>query len=146
MPLNKRKHIRTPILLGALPPAKMTFFKPFYHGPFEVEIQDLSAGGMKVYSSEPFPLYFEFALEFQLPGTEVIQARAKAVHQVHNERGYEVGVFYTEIGDEVKSVIEAMAKDFDQCEIRIKNEESDVCRQTCRFITLCQKPQKILIQ
>src|SRR3989344_5746040 len=62
MPVNKRKHSRVPIRFGVLPEAKMTLYKPFYHEPFDVHIQDMSAGGMKLSSPELLPLYFEFGL------------------------------------------------------------------------------------
>lgn len=142
MPINKRKHFRTPVNIGTLPAAKMTMYKPFYHEPFEVDIQELSAGGMKLFSPELLPLYFEFGLEFQLPGTNVIQAKAKAVHQVRKEDGYDVGVLFIEIEDEIRNNLNDMAVDFQACELRIRNEQKDVCQQDCRFLLLCQKPQK----
>lgn len=143
MPLNKRKHQRVPIAIGLLPPAKMTLYKPFYHEPFDVEIQDLSAGGMKVLSTETLPLYFEFALEFELPRTKVIQAKAKAVHQVRTDGGYDIGVIFTEIERSIQTSLNEMAEDFQACEKRIRDEEQEICQKDCGFLNLCQKPQKI---
>ncbi len=142
MPINKRKHLRTPIEIGILPPAMMTLFKPFFHEPFEVHIRDLSAGGMKLTSPEVLPLFFDFGLEFHLPGTELIQAKAKAVHQLKTDDGYDIGVLFTEIEDSVRDLLNALGTDYNSCEDRIRAEEREVCRESCRFLLLCQKNQK----
>lgn len=120
----------------------MTLYQPFYLEPFEVEVRDLSAGGMTLFSSESLPLYFEFGLEFKLPGTNVIQAKAKAMHQVKQEVGYEVGIIFSEIEEPIRRILDNMGLDYQACEDRIRKEEEDVCRKDCSFLSLCQKKEK----
>lgn len=142
MPANKRKYYRVPLKADALPPAKMTFYKPFFREPFDVTIADLSAGGMRVFSSEIFPLYFDFGLEFQVSNAQVIQATGKAVHQLKTDDGYDVGVIFTDLTENDRSVLKSLEKDFQSCEERIWREDKDICRKDCNFLPLCHKPQK----
>lgn len=139
---NKRRHIRTPVSIGVLPPGRMTLFTPFHLGPIEVEIRDLSAGGMNVISPRVFPLFFEFALEFHLPHTDIIQASGKAVRQVHLTESYEIGVSFTKIDKEVQESLIHMAEDYQACEARIAKKVRAVCKPDCRFLNLCQKLER----
>ena len=142
MPLNKRKHARVPLNSGSIPPAKMTLYKPFYREPFDVEVRDLSAGGMKILSPEVFPLYFDFGLELRLEGVQSVQAKGKAVHQIKTEKEYDIGIIFTEIDNSLQTMLVAMGQDHQACEDRIRRTEPNVCRKDCKFLPLCSKPQK----
>ncbi len=143
MSIDKRKHHRTPINMGSLPSAIMTLYKPFFRDPFRVTVLDLSAGGMKILSPEILPLYFEFGLDFSLPGISAIHAKGKALHQTKNDNTYDIGIGFTELNQEVQSELLIMGEDYGACELRIKKELKEVCLPTCSFIKLCQKEQKI---
>lgn len=94
MPLERRKNNRFPLSPAAMPTATISMVKPFFQEPFEVEIHDISSGGLKIYSREAIPLYYEFDLEVNLPERPVIRGKGKAVYRIPSDLGYNVGISF----------------------------------------------------
>ena len=94
MPLERRKNDRFSQSPSAMPTATISMVKPFFQEPFEVEIHDVSSGGLKVYSPESIPLHYEFDIEVYLPKEPVRRCKGRAVYKIPSDLGFNVGIHY----------------------------------------------------
>ena len=92
VPLERRKFDRIQQNSAAMPSATISMVKPFFQEPFEVEIHNVSAGGLKIYSHEHIPLNSEFELELNLPEQPAIRRKGKAVYKISSDFGFNVGI------------------------------------------------------
>ncbi len=71
--------------------------KPFFQEPFQVEINDMSDGGLMVYSREMIPLFYEFDLDIHVPEQPVVRRKGKAVYHVSSDLGFNTGIKFDEL-------------------------------------------------
>ena len=96
MPSERRKDSRFSQNPASMPTATISMVKPFFQEPFEVEIHNISSGGLKIYSREAIPLNFEFDLEVNLPEQTVMRCKGMAIYKIPSDLGFDLGIRYVD--------------------------------------------------
>lgn len=97
MQYERRKNARLPQGPAAMPTAVISMLQPFFQEPYEVEVQNVSSGGLKIYSPEAIPLNYEFDLEVNLPEQPVLRCKARAVYKIPTDDGFSVGIHFIDL-------------------------------------------------
>jgi hypothetical protein len=141
--IERRKHPRLPILHGILEPIDIEFEKENNKKISQPAIlSDLSAGGMRLITFLEPPHAKEINMVLNL-GSYKIAAKGKIAWLKQKENVFMIGISFNEISKENQNIINKMANDYLDCDIRISLKLPDVCSEKCRAHILCNKPQKV---
>jgi len=140
---ERRKHPRLPILHGILEPVDLEFETENKTKMSQPAIlSDLSAGGMRLLTFLEPPHARQINMLLNL-GTYKILVKGKIAWIKQKENVYMIGISFESISKENQNIINKMANDYLDCDIRISLKLPDVCTESCRAHILCNKPQKI---
>jgi len=140
---ERRKHPRLPILHGILEPVDLEFENENKTKISQPAIlSDLSQGGMRLLTFLEPPHAKEINMILNL-GTHKIPVKGRIAWIKQKESVYMIGITFDNISKENQNIINEMANDYLDCDIRISLKLPDVCSEKCKAHILCNKPQKI---
>lgn len=145
-PADRRKSLRMPIIDHITKDAKMYLSPPLIMDPVHVVIQELSSGGMKIFTTAPIPTRFLFAIVFSTPFAQKIYAEAKILHVNKCPKGYTIGAAFVNIKPDMRESLETLARDFTECEKNRKQFNSHYCEKACSYNPICSKEGKIHVR
>ncbi len=105
-------------------------------------LTDLSAGGLSLVTFIEPPHSKKIEMILSLPGLKSVSVEGKVARVIEKGQTYKVGISFTKIDKKHKALIDSMALDNQDCDIRIALKLPEVCVRDCRFHHLCAKPQK----
>lgn len=142
--MERRKHVRLPIMHGILEPVMIDFIceGSDKHIPQPAVLSDLSAGGMRLVTFLEPPHSKELKMVLSLDGLGEMLVTGK-ISWVKQKGGvYMNGISFTRIKQEDIKKISDMAEDYADCDMRVALKLPEVCVETCKAHYLCNKLQK----
>ena len=107
-------------------------------------LTDLSAGGISLVTFIEPPHSRRIEMILSLPGLKSVSVEGKVARVMEKGQTYKVGISFTKIEKKHKELINNMALDNQDCDIRVALKLPEACVPDCRFHHLCAKPQKAL--
>ncbi|MDI6757195.1 MAG: PilZ domain-containing protein [Endomicrobiia bacterium] len=109
----------------------------------EAVIADISAGGLALLTVSDFKTGREFDIALELPSlkTRAIKCRIARVDKKPDINN--VGIEFLHICSEDRNHINAIARDYTDCEMKLALGVTDVCFKKCHYYHLCGKNVKI---
>jgi len=140
---ERRKHVRLPILHGILEPVEIEFFtKDADTKPQPAILSDLSAGGMRLITFLEPPHSKTLNIVLKIDNLKEMPVNGEISWVKRKGEVYMVGISFTSISKENKEKINNMAEDYADCDTRIALKLPEVCVETCKAHSLCNKPHK----
>ncbi|HVE12759.1 MAG TPA: PilZ domain-containing protein, partial [Elusimicrobiota bacterium] len=103
---------------------------------------NLSAGGMSLVTFLAPPHAKVFKMTLTVPGLNHLPIEGRVVRVDKKGDTYNVGIQFTKIAKKYQRQIAHMAEDDQDCHTRVALQLPEACVPTCRFHSLCTKPQK----
>ncbi|MFN0118264.1 MAG: PilZ domain-containing protein [Elusimicrobiota bacterium] len=142
---EKRKHKRFAATAFLNTPVYITPLPPFFGSTLKGKLIDLSAGGMSVNINGYLPQNTLLHLALQFSDGTLIEAIVELRHFRPNGKKTLYGFEFIKIDSKLSDKINQMSSEFIDCENRIQKQESNICRNSCAFFSLCSKEQKNII-
>ncbi len=136
---DRRIHKRLPLTLSIAQPIKLDIKSNQHENIIPGIIVNISAGGMALimFNKVPEESNIEFDLEFMGINEHLT---GKVVREEEKfGKTYIVAIEFNKVLNKLKVIIEAMAEDFDICELRYLMQGEDACFPKCSFYSLCAK-------
>jgi hypothetical protein len=139
---EKRQHprFRSTAFLGT--PIHLTPLPPFFGVPIEGQVIDLSGGGMAVLLGEALPAETKMSMELKFPSGLILACHVVARRTSACTGGFLTGIQFLDLPEKMVIQIDHMARDYNECDIRIENQVMPVCQTDCSFFSVCEKFQK----
>ncbi|MHB2025843.1 MAG: PilZ domain-containing protein [Elusimicrobiota bacterium] len=146
---DKRRYARFPVMSGFIEPitlrmspektSEKTQKKPRAQPAI---LTDLSAGGLSILTFMEPPHSKKIEMTLSIPGLKSIPVEGIVARILEKGETYKVGIAFTKIDRKYKNLIDSMAQDNQDCDIRTALRLPEICVRTCRFHNLCAKAQK----
>ncbi len=104
---------------------------------------DLSSGGMALALETTIPEGTNLHIEMTFPDRSKIDCDGQIRHMVEFNGRYLHGFEFMNLPAAVGERIERMSADYIDCETRIVNQATEVCRSECAFFNLCTKEERV---
>jgi hypothetical protein len=139
---EKRNHKRFPVLKDMAEPVDLFVMDS---GAREVPavLTNLSAGGMALIVFAHVSGEAKLKLLLDVHGLEGIELQGRVAWTVPKGDTTGVGVKFEHMKSETVDKINAMAEDFQDCELKLSFGVKDVCFPKCAYFALCAKPVKL---
>ena len=103
---------------------------------------DLSAGGMALLAYTNLPFGTQISLTISLPGLSTKALKGKVVWAIPKAEMWRLGISFTTIDSADFRLINKMAFEYNDCDLKYSLGVNDVCTVECMYYPLCQKPIK----
>jgi hypothetical protein len=127
--------LRMPVHLSPVP--------PFFGKPIKGQLIDLSAGGMALVIDEVIPLNTKLQMGITFPDRTRVEGTCQVRRIVPKGAKYMIGVEFQFVAQEMCERIDKMSTEYIDCETRIAEKKTEVCRMNCAFYSMCNKSQKL---
>lgn len=139
---EKRSHKRFPVLKDMAEPVDLFIMDG---GGREVPavLTNLSAGGMALIVFAHVTGDAKLKMILDVHGLEGIELQGRVAWTAPKGDTTGVGVKFDHLKKETVDKINAMAEDFQDCELKLSFGVKDVCFHKCGYFALCAKPVKL---
>jgi hypothetical protein len=140
---ERRKHKRFSATAFLNKTVHLTPLPPYFGHAVKGKLIDLSAGGMAILINELVPQETFLNLTITFPDRSAVDSIVKVKRVFPKGRAFLHGLEFLTLSPAMVERIDRMSSDYIDCETRIANQATDVCRTNCAFFTMCTKEQKI---
>lgn len=141
MKIERRKHVRFPIMKDIAKPVELFFEQSATSVP--AILLDLSAGGCGLLTFVPIEVGTIISATIDLPGLKINNVKGKVVWTLAKENSWRIGIAFTEISKSDFENITKISDDYANCETKLSLGVTDVCFAKCKYMPMCTKPVKI---
>ncbi|MBL8023248.1 MAG: PilZ domain-containing protein [Elusimicrobia bacterium] len=139
---EKRSHKRFPVLKDIAEPVDLFVMDPTVREVPAV-LTNLSAGGMALIVFAHVSGNAKLKMLLDVPGLEGVELLGRVAWIAPKGDTTGVGVKFDHLKKETVDKINAMAEDFQDCELKLSFGVKDVCFRKCGYFSLCAKPVKL---
>lgn len=143
MSQNRRKHKRFSATAFLNRKVRLSPLPPFFGEVTEGRLIDLSGGGLALDLDKIIPQGTNLHLEITFPDRSKIDCDVQVRHLAPWNGRHLHGFEFLNLPSVIAERIDRMSNDYIDCETRIVNEATEVCRSECAFFSICNKPEKV---
>lgn len=141
--VEKRKHQRFSATAFLNMPIELNALPPFFSHSVKGKLIDLSAGGMAILINEVIPMGTKLDLKVRFPDHSYLESIILVKRVVPRSRKFLIGIEFLTVPGFMEKKIEKMSADYIDCESRINEGSTEICRVDCAFFTMCKKKERV---
>ncbi|MBD3272172.1 MAG: hypothetical protein GF384_06510 [Elusimicrobia bacterium] len=141
---NQRKHTRLDVLKHLEIKVYVRILPYYRTDEFEGELVNFSEGGIALRLPKMIAHKSYLYLQVTLPNRLCIACHGEVRHlRKISPHDYLIGIQFLDLPNEVKSLLRAISKDYQDCDNRIQNHVRSQCSTSCAAYSICSKHEKI---